>query len=285
MAISTGTYISKDRDMSEKILTFLHSGDAGDMIAGLGAVKELCEKENAKALLFLDTTGGMTCNSDELNKIIFGQTKGKGLKFNDGGYEFLKPLIEAQTYIAKVEKWTPLLQVQIDYNLNEFRRAFVTPEIAKKTNQNLMFLHQNAIGLEFKYNGPWLDIPSDINEKHSIIVARTSRYTSAHGFFAIHETTLKDNAEFIGTDFEYELFKNAFGYQPKRFEVKTALDAAKAIKNSDMLICNGTIFYWIGVGLGHQSIIHELGIDIPTTYFPNQDPPTIRYIEGAHFVR
>lgn len=271
--------------MTDKILTFLHSGDAGDIIAGLATVKELCEKENAKAMLFLDTTGGTHCNDDELNRIIYGQTKGKGLKFNDKAYDFLSPLIEKQPYIAKVEKWSPLLQVEFNYNLNEFRRAFVTPEIAKKTNQNLMFLHQNAVGLEFRYNGPWLDVDSSYEPQHAMIVARTSRYTSAHGFFAIHENTLKASAEFIGTDFEYELFNNAFGYYPKRLEVKTALDAAKAIKNSEMLICNGTIFYWIGVGLGHKCIIHELGVDIPTTYFPNQNPSTIRYIEGAHFIK
>ena len=285
MAIPAGTRFSKDRYMSEKILTFLHSGDAGDIIAGLAAVKELCEKESAKALLFLDTTGGMTCNSEELNSIISGQTKGKGLKFNDAAYDFLKPLVEAQPYVAKVEKWTPLLQVQIDYNLNEFRKAFVTREIAKKTNQNLMFLHQNATGLEFRYAGPWLEIDDGDEQKHEVIVARTSRYTSAHGFFAIHEDLFKKHAEFIGTDFEYDLFNNAFGYYPKRFKVCTALDAAKAIKKSDMLICNGTIFYWIGVALGHQKIIHELGVDIPTTYFPNQNPSSIRYVEGAHFIR
>ena len=44
MAVSARTYFSKDRDMNEKILTFLHSGDAGDIIAELAAVKELCEK-------------------------------------------------------------------------------------------------------------------------------------------------------------------------------------------------------------------------------------------------
>ena len=57
--------------MDNKIITFLHSGDAGDIIAGLATVKEICEKENAKAILFLDTTGGTSCNDDDLNNNIF----------------------------------------------------------------------------------------------------------------------------------------------------------------------------------------------------------------------
>lgn len=267
----------------DKILTFLHSGDAGDIIAGLAAVKELCEKNSAKALLLLDTTGGTTCNDDELNRIILGQSKGKGLKFSDSFYSFLVPLIEVQSYIAKVEKWDPNLQVQVDYNLNNFRRAFINREIAKKTNQNLMFLHQNAVGLDFRYNGPWLSLPNKSEVVHKIILARTSRYTSAHGFLAIYEDVLKKDAEFIGTDFEYDLFNNTFGYYPKRFTVKTALDAAEAIDSSELLICNGTVFYWIGVGLG-KNIIHELAVDIPTTYFPNGNPD-IKYVQGAHFVK
>lgn len=270
----------------DNIITFLHSGDAGDIIAGLAVVKELCEKRNAKALLFLDTTGGMTCNSDELNKIIFEQTKGKGLKFNVGGYEFLKPLIEIQPYIAKVEKWTPFLQVQIDYNLNEFRRAFVTPEIAKKTNQNLLFLHQNAMGLDFKYKGPWLFFDnSNVDEKHDILISRSARVHSAYAFFAIYETTFKEKAEFIGLDFEYQLFNETFRYQPKRYPVKSALDMLRAISKSDLVIVNSTLMYWITVGYGHNNIIHELPIDVPTSYFPNQNPSTIHYVQGAHFVK
>ena len=88
----------------EKVITFLHSGDIGDCIAGLGATKEICEKENAKAYFLLDTSGGMTCNSDDLNECIKINTKGKGLKFNNAGYEFLAPLIESQPYIKKVAK-------------------------------------------------------------------------------------------------------------------------------------------------------------------------------------
>ena len=192
--------------MENKIITFLHSGDAGDIIAGLATVKEICEKENAKAILFLDTTGGTSCNDDDLNNLVLVQTKGKGLKFNDKVADFIIPVIKIQPYIISVEKWNPSLEIKIDYNLNIFREKFIDIDVIKKTNQNLMFLHQCAVGLDFGYKGPWLSCDDfDNSEKHKIVIGRSSRCQSAHAFFSIYEDILKKDAEFIGTDFEYEL--------------------------------------------------------------------------------
>ncbi len=268
----------------EKIITFLHSGDIGDCIAGLGATKEICEKENAKAYFLLDTSGGMTCNDEEINNAVIANTRGKGLKFNNAGYDFLAPLIESQPYIKKVEKFNPNVPISIDYNLNSFRKAFLNREVAKATNQNLLFLHQNAVGLDFKWNGPWLSFNEETEEKHKILISRSPRVHSAYAFFAIHEDMLKENAEFIGTDFEYELFKETFRYQPQRWPVKTAYDCLRAIATSEVVICNSTMFYWIAVGFGHKNIIHEMPIDVPTSYFPNQTPNFIHYLQGAHFI-
>ena len=269
----------------DKIFTFLHSGDAGDIIAGLAAVKEICEKENAKALLFLDTTGGYTCNDDELNRIVLAQSRNIGLRFNDKMFDFIEPLISAQPYIAKVEKWNPNVQVDINYNLNEFRRKFVDKEIGKLTNQNLVFLHQVAFELNFGYKGAWL-FPTDNSTKHGIIISRSSRMQSAHAFFVAHENQFKDQAELIGTDFEYELFENAMQYKVKRLDIENnALNALNAIANSEIFIANSTLFYWLGVGCGHKNLIHELPLDVWTSYFPNQNPNTIHYLQGLHFIK
>lgn len=271
--------------MSEKILTFLHSGDAGDIIAGLAAVKELCEKENAKALLLLDTTGGFTCNDIELNRIVLAQSRNTGLRFNDKMYDFIFPLISSQPYITKVEKWNSNLQINVDFNLNEFRRKFIDKNIGNLTNQNLVFLHQLAIGLEIGYKGQWL-FPTNENEYHDIIISRSSRMQSAHVFFVAHEKQFKDKAELIGTDFEYELFENAMQYKVKRLDIENnALNALNAIANSEIFIANSTLFYWLGVGCGHKNIIHELPLDVWTSYFPNQNPNTIHYLQGMHFIK
>ena len=269
----------------DKILTFLHSGDMGDIIASLCTVKEICARDNAKAYMLLDTSGGSTCNDDLTNKIILGQTKGKGLKFNDKTLSFLKPFLEIQPYIAKVDKWTPDLQIQIDYNLNDFRKSFIDKEATKKTNQNLVFIHQYAFGLDYGYKGPWLEVDSSGEKQHKIIVARSLRFQSSHGFYYIIEEQLKKNAEFIGTDFEQAAYKEAFGYELPHLKTNSLVDCAKYIKNSEMFLSNSTIFFWLAVGLGHPNIYHEMPIDITSSYFPNQNPASIHYVMGAHFVK
>ena len=270
---------------TENTITFLHSGDSGDIVAGLATVKELCEQKNAKATLVLDTTGGHFCNDDELNNFILLQNNGRNLKFNDAAFDFLVPLIEMQSYIDKVIKWDKDLDLKIDYNLNNFRKSFCDPEVAKETNQNLLFLHQKCVGLEFKYPGPWLTIDKAAEDAPEIIVSRSPRVHSAYAYYASREQVLKSKiTKFIGLDFEYELFEKTFRYKPDRYEVKTAVDMARAIKGSKAVIVNSTLLYWIAVGLGHGNIFHEIAIDVPTSYFPNQKPNTIHYIEGMHFV-
>lgn len=43
----------------DNFINFLHSGDNGDIIASLSTVKLLTEKNNKKAKLYLDISGGI----------------------------------------------------------------------------------------------------------------------------------------------------------------------------------------------------------------------------------
>lgn len=76
-----------------KSIKFLSSGKLGDTIASLAAVKEVCLKENAKAHIILDITGGMTIGDDETKDIVRKQTGGKGVPFSRAACEYLKPLL------------------------------------------------------------------------------------------------------------------------------------------------------------------------------------------------
>ena len=266
-------------------ITFLHSGEMGDIIASLGAVKEICDREKKKAVVYLDTTGGLKANDGEINKVMSLQSNGKGLRFNHASYEFLMPLILCQPYVYTVCEYDGSQPLpHIDYNLNAFRKCFVDRDTILKTNQNLLYLHQVALGLDFGYKGPWLFISNDEDDRrYDTILARTSRYQSAHVFYAAYENEFKA-AHFIGTDFEYDLFENAFGYRPNRLKVTNAANAAIAIANSKQFVSNGTLFYWIAVGLGHPKIIHEIGVDVPTTYFRDHKPQ-ILYVQGGHHLK
>jgi hypothetical protein len=252
-------------------ISFKHSGDIGDIVASLATVKEICERDEAKAEIHLDITGGV---GDEFVPL---QSRNGHTKFNENSAKFLKPLIEAQPYVSSVVLDKP--PISADVNLNMFRRSFIDRDIISKTNQNLMYLHQITFNLEIGYKGPW--IFSEKNSKrHKLLICRTPRYQSAH---IICDILANDkNAEFMGTDFEWELWKQTFGQYPQggRVEIKDLLDASSHIASSDTFFSNGTCFYWVAVGLGHRNIYHELGCDIPTTYFQNQNPKITYFIGG-----
>jgi len=265
----------------EKTVTFLHSGDMGDLIAGMCAVKEVCERDKAKAVIVIDTTGGFEANPEIISNVIRAQTKGRGLKLHNHGFDFLYPLLKCQPYVADVIKWTK--DVKIDINLNAFRIHFANVDKQKKTNNNLVFLHQIAAGLEFGYKGPWLSV-FVTDKKHGVVIARSTRFLCSHILYDGIENKVKPDGRFIGTEFEAEVFKDAFGWCPPVAPIHNALDAAKEIATSNTIVVNSTIFYWIAVGLGHPNIIHEFSPDVPCSYFPGQNPP-IKYINGRKILK
>jgi hypothetical protein len=54
----------------DNLITVMSSGKAGDCIASLSFVKFICEKENAKAVFYLDCTGGLASGDDKVNSIV-----------------------------------------------------------------------------------------------------------------------------------------------------------------------------------------------------------------------
>lgn len=255
------------------MIKFLHSGDMGDMVAGLATVKEICERENQKAIMICDTSGGL------YNRWIKAQSQGGGLKFKNAGLSFLKPLLEFQPYVASVKEWDG--KEKPDYDLNEFRSIFFDRTKLQATNQNLLFAHQYAMGLEMGYKGPWLATPDFVHARQ-ILVARSNRYHSSDQVYLLTKAKYSENNNaFIGTDLEYKAFRDCIQTEVNRVHVSTALDAAREIASSNKFIVNGTLFYWIAVGMGHPCIHHELGVDIPTTLFPPQ-MPNITYWQGLH---
>lgn len=259
-----------------KTLNFLHSGDMGDLVAGLYTVKQLCEKEGAKANLFLDVNGG------KHEPLILRQSHGEGLKFNAASYDFLKPLLEAQSFVSGVAKWQPNDPIQIDYDLNQFRKIFFKKESLQATNQNLLYSHQFVFGLPMECKGPWLD-PIEVAPKRKILISRSTRYHSSDQMYLVQRG--KEGMSFMGTDLEAKSFYDCTRIEIPRAGITNALDAAKEIAASEQFLVNGTLFYWIALGIGHKNIWHELGVDIPTTYFKNSADLHVKFCVGAHFVR
>lgn len=265
-----------------KVISFKHSGDMGDIVSSLPTVRAICAKENATARMVLDATGGRT------DPYVTAMTK-EGNKFSSYQAEFLKPLLEAQEYVSEV-KIDETGTEESDYNLNIFRSEFSNPKTLLETRQNLMYLHQSALGLPVGYDGPWLKVEAN-GKPEGTLIARSTRYQSAHLAIEvlIHEMNMEGTPYFfVGTALEYHAFKDAFRFaKPGRKIVDNALEMAKAVAEADTVICNGTLLFWIAVGLGHSKILHELANNIMTTHFhetkdfQGRGLPDIRYMIGG----
>ena len=249
--------------------TFLHSGDMGDIIASMCAMRQL-----GGGVLYLDTTGGL--NTGEFAKAIQMQTLGKGLKFNDRILEFIKPLLEEQPYVTRVEKYAG---EKIDFDLNRFRAGLFNGDIVKQTGGNLFLLNCVAWGVnEGEVNNPWVFVDGEKKLDRPYVIARSTRYQGGHIYYRASSLFLEKNAYFIGTEFERKVFNNAIETDIPLYDCENALDMARVIRGADCVMANSTFQFWLALALGHKNILHECCPDLAASLF--KEHPNIRNFIG-----
>jgi len=235
------------------IKTFKHSGDMGDIIYSLPTIKLL-----GGGILYLDITGG----DDE--PICKMQCPDGKTKFNEHSFNFLKPLLDKQSYIKEVKIYN---KEKIDYNLNNFRYTFSDPKRRSKTG-NLLDLHLNAFNLpEWDHNLPWIEVDNIKKLDKKTIVARTPRYQSSHTWFESQRFNFSDKSIFVGLEREHDLFEWTFGIKIPFYKVRDALELAEILKGANHLISNQTSILAIGIGLGTVSIVQEVYTKFPNVVF------------------
>lgn len=246
----------------------------GDIVAGMCAVKEYCERNGVKAKLKFDVSGAWT------NPLCIRQSKGLGMKFGPKQYEFLRPLLEVQTYVESVEIWTPHQPpiLDVDFDLNGFRNGFCKPW-RRETGKNLLYNHQKLLGLPLRYNGPWLSLPKETPRatKQEWLAARSTRYHSSDNIFRKHAGDIK---AFVGTPLEAACYEDCLRQKPEYIPTETALDLARTIMSYESFVVNGTLAFWIALGLGHPHIVHEVGVGVPSTVF-REDIDGLEYAQGG----
>ena len=234
--------------------TFKHSGDLGDIIYSLPTIKML-----GGGTLYLDITGGEdepACRA----QCLAGKTK-----FNQIGFNFIKPLIEAQPYIKKVDVYKK--NTKIDYNLNLFRHKFADPSARSKT-KNLLDLHLDAFNLpEWDPNAGWLEIDSPIILDRKTIVSRSPRMQANYPWFLTQSLKFQDKAVFVGLPKEHEIFEYTFDIKIPHYQVKDAYELAQVLKGCHAFAANSTFTLAVAIGLGTVPIIQEVEPHFPTTYF------------------
>lgn len=230
--------------------TFKHSGDLGDIIYSLPIIKK-----TGGGILYLDITGG----DDE--QIIQAQCLTKRTKFNQQGYDFIRPLLLKQSYIKDVRVYTP--DVKINYNLNDFRAKF-------SLNKPILNCYLEAFNINYDINEPWITVSELPSLPRNTVVCRSPRYQSAHVWFEGNKFNLRDKALFIGLPKEHEYFEWTFDIKIPYCPVNNALELARVITASKAFISNQTFALAVGIGIGTVPIMQEVDKIVPNCRYINK---------------
>ena len=220
--------------------TFKHSGDLGDIIYSLPAIRAL-----GGGTLYLDLNGG---RSEPLvqQTCIDGHTK-----LGQRAFDSIRPLLLEQPYVSDVLPWAGQ---PVDHNLDGFRRHVMTGGAV-----NLVAAHLRAFGLdESTYNDPWLSLRSPpVRPAKPIVISRTVRYHSKYRWWMLNIRQLAPRAVFVGFEKEHDIFQYTFECQVDFHPADNALEVARVLAGAECLIGNSSFTMTLAHGLG-TAYVQEL---------------------------
>lgn len=241
---------------------FLSSGNSGDTIASLPAVREFYRKTGVKPTLYLrkDCEAFYYEGAVHPVKATEGEKAGKNVMLNQKMIDMLLPLLKAQQFFEDVKVWT---DEKIGCDLDQIRETNVgMPGLS--INRWYFYVYPD---LACDLSKPWLTVPDSDKDlaKGKIIITRTERYLNSNINYEFLKP-FEDECIFSGTMREYNNFCMSFDLNIKKLTVNTFLDLAQAIKQSRFHITNQTLANQISQGLFHPSILEVC------TFAPNCIP-------------
>lgn len=241
------------------IPTFLSSGNAGDAIGALPAMREFYRKTGIKPTLYL-REGVEAFYYEGAVHPVKDPVSGKAVMLNKQMIDMLIPLFKAQSFLEDAKQWT---DEEIGVDL----------DIIRETNVGMPGLSLNRWffypypDLACNLALPWLEIPDSEKNlaKGKVIITRTERYTNPNIDYSFLKP-YEDELVFSGTMREYNNFCMSYDLNVRKLTVNTFLDLAQAIKQSRFHITNQTMANQISSGIFHPSILEVC------TYAPNCIP-------------
>lgn len=213
--------------MSE--LTFIHSGDVGDVIYALPVMRHV-------------SPAGF--------HLILGTKTKTRRPFDDVWVANVAPLLQIQGYIRSIRKQS--VQDRWDLDCDPFRQLLIHKWHRGKTITSYVcdLFHAPYQCSE----QPWLRVDQPLKiEGRDICVNRTKRYRNHR--FPWHRVYDNYGARmfFIGSLDEYDDFQTHVGQVPY-CQTATLLDVARLIAGSAMFVGNQSVAYAIAEGLKHRTL-------------------------------
>lgn len=210
--------------------TFKHSGDLGDLIYSLPAVRAM-----GGGRILLSTAGLPSRKYDGSPSGLTAETA-----------SMLIPLLEAQPYVSSAAVWDGEESVSVD--LDSFRDG------RDYTKHNLCDMVLSKFGVPFsEASRPWLACGS--RREAAALFARTPRYRNPAVDYARFRQGDREEA-FVGLPAEHADFQRLWG-PIRHVRVRDFLELAELVNGSDVLYANQSCPMAIAVGLG-KSYVQEV---------------------------
>lgn len=199
-----------------KVQTWFHSGDLGDIIAALPAVRQ---------------SGG--------GDLVIGQHPGSGTRetMTQARFDLIAPLLRQQPYLQEV-RFGGACGTQI----STFRR-----KSSRREGENLAQWQARHLGIERLDLSPWLTVDAQV--KSGVLMARSSRYWNP----SFQWRKLREQhpqAVFIGTADEHRQFQQYTTREIRWQRTADFLELARLIAGCELFIGNQSAPFWIAAGLG-----------------------------------
>jgi len=236
-------------DVQKKIennhkLTFKHSGHTGDLIYSLPVVKELSKKHECHFYV----------NVDKKNHLPYYKHPSKTVLIDERMFNLLRPLLDHQTFLKKVEKFN---DQKIDIDLDVFREL----PISLSFNSPRWYFHVTGIDANLYEN--YLEVAPHNEIFDKIIINRTFRYRNQ--FINYKFLNNYKDIGFIGLKDEYDDLKNEIK-NLVYYDCKDFLEMAKILKSSKIHIGNQSLSFAIAEALKVPRILEGC------PYFPVVQP-------------
>jgi hypothetical protein len=222
----------------------------GDIIFSLPTIRAL-----GGGILYLDPEGGKS------EPLVIGTDQIDKTKLNKGSIDSLKPLLEAQPYIERVDYYSGN---KVDYNLDTFRKHV--------RFNNLADSHLEAFRLPHKERDKaWITINEEKIAGKSTIITRSTRYQGNHAFWA--HLCQKENLDaciFLGHEKEHDIFEWTFNVKIDYVKTPTLVDACKLIAGAEKVYCNQSALHAMAEAM-KKPLVQEVFRPYPATLFKRSD--------------
>ena len=227
------------------MIQFKHSGQLGDIVYSLPAMKNLANKYGDKSFDLYIANDKVANHAPGVNHI------GGNYMVSFAMYEFLEPLLATQKYISSVHY---ISEAEIPASAVDF--DIVRNGSINLSAGNIKDYYYKAFGLLSDSPKVWLEIQQNERKyEYDIVIGRSTRYLNISiDYTLLNYLDLK--ICFIGTPYEFKIFSQTYpSLRISHLAANSALDTARAIQRAKLFIGNQSLFFSIAEALQVDRIL------------------------------